>query len=235
MAKPLKEYHFAWLSSHPERTTDWLRFMLKAGFDIHHLDGDHGNNDPKNLVLIEHRDHMRLHGASSGFARELEVVKERRKKLFLEEGKLAYETAEAIINAASYVSGVWITAGKQSGLGGRTFRRAELWARTNGLKWPLVNSNIRHQSGMIREIEVSKRRRQERFLSEGKLAYETALVVLQTATFASGIWVETGRKSGLGHKAQCRAELWAKANDLEWPLWRPGTVGWALKQQAKGA
>jgi hypothetical protein len=154
MAKPLKEYHFAWLSSHPERTTDWLRFMLKAGFDIHHLDGDHGNNDPKNLVLIEHRDHMRLHGASSGFGREL---------------------------------------------------------------------------------EVSKRRRQERFLSEGKLAYETALVVLQTATFASGIWVETGRKSGLGHKAQCRAALWAKANDLEWPLWRPGTVGWALKQQAKGA
>lgn len=32
------------------------------GFDVHHLDGDHGNNDPANLVLIEHSDHMMLHG-----------------------------------------------------------------------------------------------------------------------------------------------------------------------------
>lgn len=36
--------------------------MLRDGFDVHHLDGDHSNDDPANLALIEHTDHMRLHG-----------------------------------------------------------------------------------------------------------------------------------------------------------------------------
>lgn len=34
---------------------------LGEGFDVHHIDGDHGNNCPLNLVLIEHTDHMALH------------------------------------------------------------------------------------------------------------------------------------------------------------------------------
>ena len=36
--------------------------MLYVGFDVHHMDGNHTNNDPSNLVLIEHGDHMMLHG-----------------------------------------------------------------------------------------------------------------------------------------------------------------------------
>ena len=36
--------------------------MAVEGFDVHHIDGDHDNNDPDNLVLIEHADHFRLHG-----------------------------------------------------------------------------------------------------------------------------------------------------------------------------
>jgi HNH endonuclease len=35
---------------------------FKDGDDIHHLNRDHDNNDPANLVLIEHTDHMMLHG-----------------------------------------------------------------------------------------------------------------------------------------------------------------------------
>lgn len=35
--------------------------MAHEGFDVHHLDGDHENNDPANLVLIEHTDHMMMH------------------------------------------------------------------------------------------------------------------------------------------------------------------------------
>jgi hypothetical protein len=58
----LKPYHVAWLSVHPDRSEEWLETRLSEGFDIHHLDGDHGNNDPTNLVLIEHGDHMMLHG-----------------------------------------------------------------------------------------------------------------------------------------------------------------------------
>jgi hypothetical protein len=56
------EYHVAWLSAHRHRSAKWLLRRLAEGFDIHHLDGDHENNDPDNLVLIEHSDHMRLHG-----------------------------------------------------------------------------------------------------------------------------------------------------------------------------
>ena len=55
-------YHFVWLESHAYRSEAWLADKLKDGFDMHHLDGDHENNDPKNLVLIECSDHMTLHG-----------------------------------------------------------------------------------------------------------------------------------------------------------------------------
>lgn len=59
----MKPYHYAWLMRHPERTSEWLKKKLKDGFDIHHLDGNHDNNTPYNLVLIECRDHMLVHGA----------------------------------------------------------------------------------------------------------------------------------------------------------------------------
>jgi hypothetical protein len=55
-------HHAAWLSVHPDRTEEWLADRLSDGFDIHHVDGDHGNNEPLNLVLMEAVDHMRMHG-----------------------------------------------------------------------------------------------------------------------------------------------------------------------------
>ncbi len=60
----MRPHHAAWLLNHPHRTAEWLEAMTREGFDIHHLDGDHENNDPDNLVLIEIGDHMRLHGMS---------------------------------------------------------------------------------------------------------------------------------------------------------------------------
>ena len=36
--------------------------MLANGFHIHHVDGDHSNNNPTNLVLMEGVDHTLLHG-----------------------------------------------------------------------------------------------------------------------------------------------------------------------------
>jgi hypothetical protein len=55
-------HHLAWLQAHPDRSAEWLAERLRDGFDVHHVDGDHQNNTPANLVLIEHIDHMRLHG-----------------------------------------------------------------------------------------------------------------------------------------------------------------------------
>lgn len=55
-------HHLAWLSVHPERSAQWLKRMLEEGFQVHHIDGDHSNDHPANLALIENVDHMRLHG-----------------------------------------------------------------------------------------------------------------------------------------------------------------------------
>lgn len=62
MTMELQPHHQAWLDAHPHRSEAWLRAMLAEGFDVHHMDGSRENNDPSNLVLIEHTDHMMLHG-----------------------------------------------------------------------------------------------------------------------------------------------------------------------------
>lgn len=58
----LLPHHQAWLDSRPDRTVVWLRDRLREGFHIHHIDGNHGNNDPRNLALVEGADHMKFHG-----------------------------------------------------------------------------------------------------------------------------------------------------------------------------
>ena len=60
--RELGPYRQAWLTAHPDRDREWLLRMAREGFDVHHVDGDHTNNMPDNLVLIDHADHMRLHG-----------------------------------------------------------------------------------------------------------------------------------------------------------------------------
>lgn len=65
MATRLKEYHRVWLASRPHRSEEWLLSRMKDGFDIHHLDGNHENNDSQNLCLIEHTDHMMLHNGGN--------------------------------------------------------------------------------------------------------------------------------------------------------------------------
>lgn len=59
--RSLETYHLAWLQSHLERDEAWLRAMLKDGFHIHHVDGNHSNDDAANLALMDGVDHMRLH------------------------------------------------------------------------------------------------------------------------------------------------------------------------------
>lgn len=76
----METYHLAWLTMHPNRNEEWLQEKLKEGFDVHHIDGNHGNNEPTNLVLIEHLDHMRLHGSVMGKGRMGFVSKKGKRK-----------------------------------------------------------------------------------------------------------------------------------------------------------
>ena len=57
----LKKSHKAWLKAHPQRSEAWLKERLADGFHIHHMDGNHFNNVPNNLVLMEKQDHQMLH------------------------------------------------------------------------------------------------------------------------------------------------------------------------------
>ncbi len=68
MGDRLKSYHYEWLRAHPSRTEGWLLERMADGFHIHHLDGDHENNDQKNLVLIEMADHLMLHNGGTRVA-----------------------------------------------------------------------------------------------------------------------------------------------------------------------
>jgi len=65
----MNSYHYAWLSVHPHRTEEWLADRLKDGFDVHHMDGDHSNDDPLNLILIDGADHMMLHNGKTRLSR----------------------------------------------------------------------------------------------------------------------------------------------------------------------
>lgn len=65
MTQSLKIHHVVWLENHPNRTKQWLLAQMADGFHIHHVDDNHKNNDPKNLVLIEGVDHYAcVHGYS---------------------------------------------------------------------------------------------------------------------------------------------------------------------------
>lgn len=140
----LKPYHIEWLSSHKDRSEEWLREKLKDGFDIHHLDGVHSHNSPENLVLIEHNDHMRLHGGGLfvRFDRLRETKLARLKHLEnerLDLGKTIYEmkistnlTWEGIDKE---INGKHIPLYRGKAGCAMTVKK---YALVNSLKWPLV-------------------------------------------------------------------------------------------------
>ncbi|MFY9771038.1 MAG: hypothetical protein WAK04_12490 [Xanthobacteraceae bacterium] len=45
MAKQLTDPQRAWLAGHRDRSAAWLHTCLWDGFEIHHIDGDHNNNE----------------------------------------------------------------------------------------------------------------------------------------------------------------------------------------------
>lgn len=75
----MREYHKIWLAAHPGRTEEWLKERIRDGFHVHHIDGDHENNDPANLVLIDGVDHGMIHGRKIDLRNEIKEGKERSK------------------------------------------------------------------------------------------------------------------------------------------------------------
>lgn len=147
----MKPHHFAWLKAHPERTQAWLEQALEQGFDVHHLDEDHENNDPENLVLMEHTDHFRLHwnwdervrpseayrlkGSGGRWFSDVELAEYIKAKL--SKGEQAYQLKQ------SFPDRTWKQVGQEIGYAGKknivmkTIAVAKQWALYHGKKWPL--------------------------------------------------------------------------------------------------
>jgi len=122
----VKKYHEKWLECHSHRTEEWLKDRLKDGFDIHHVDGNHHNNDPSNLVLIECSDHMMMHGC--GIAKRVlryKTYEKRRPDLeYLSRGQASY-------NRRLRKWDKWSEIGKSNMLA------AKVWAKSSGMPWPI--------------------------------------------------------------------------------------------------
>lgn len=142
----MRDYHYIWLDHHQNRTEDWLRERLEDGFDIHHADGDHSNNEPSNLVLIEATDHMRLHGSS--LFRLLGNAKAEKKRQRLDLGGIAYDmkdsaTSWTVIGSSLYPDSLQPQAVARTA--------AKDYAATNGLPFPKPDSAA--QGGRRRKVE----------------------------------------------------------------------------------
>lgn len=37
--------------------------ILRKGYDVHHIDGNHGNNELQNLAVLTRREHMKIHSS----------------------------------------------------------------------------------------------------------------------------------------------------------------------------
>ncbi|MBX3547321.1 MAG: HNH endonuclease [Chelatococcus sp.] len=133
----LKSYHHAWLTTHPDRTAEWLQDKLREGFDVHHLDGNHLNNDAGNLVLIEHVDHMRLHGMRN--SNRLRMIQTRGRPR--SSGKWKTMTIGREAYNARTAGRTWVETGKFVGVRpSRAMSSAKVYAVAEGKPWPAARN-----------------------------------------------------------------------------------------------
>lgn len=136
----LMPHHVAWLFAHPERSPEWLKEHTRDGFDVHHIDGDHSNNDPNNLILTEHRDHFMLH-ASKRPTYIGQWTGPREKTLLI--GALARSSRPG---RTWFDVGLVCSRELKMDIGGpRAMFAAKIHAQHNNLEWPIQDSGWRNK------------------------------------------------------------------------------------------
>jgi len=135
VTKAMPKHHQAWLEAHPNRTQDWLFLMIEHGFHVHHIDGNPRNNDPKNLVLIEGADHMRLHGHDGFLASALTEKKRKDRSRRLKENADCYRA-----RVETFMT--WAEIGLHLNVRGAEARARE-HAKEVGVAWPVPRNACR--------------------------------------------------------------------------------------------
>lgn len=130
----METYHHVWLQQHPDRTENWLAERLGDGFAIHHIDGNHANDEPSNLVLIDAGDHWFIHSGLKPRLRRLPFHKlakypRRPRAATLAFGKIAYRCSQD--------GRTWTSIGTSHDVHFNTARNAAcVYAKYNKLPWP---------------------------------------------------------------------------------------------------
>ena len=124
----MKEHHKAYLSKQ-NMTEAFFKEALYNGFDIHHIDGDHDNNEPDNLIMIYSSDHMLLHGVKKfkGRGNGVWMSQEEIDALKATQGETAYKLRLTGL--------MWKQIDEQ--LGKSTMHLAKFYAQHNNLEWPI--------------------------------------------------------------------------------------------------
>lgn len=148
VARRLREWgahHRAWLGAHPERSEEWLADRLRDGFDVHHVDGDHGNNDPSNLILVEHRDHMMLH---SGGRPSKNLALSRGKRYTADLGEKAYQLRCETDWVWQEITD-WLAEESGGASSAKVMGDAREYAKRANKPWPVPNKPKSHEQ-MVR-------------------------------------------------------------------------------------
>ncbi len=220
------EHHLVWLRSHPHRSHKWLKERLSDGFDVHHIDGDHSNNNPDNLVLIEHVDHMRLHGMSNSIGRIRSSMSGPRKST-LERGQAAYQMIVKIVEEDPLLNSPWQAVELALSIKRSVARSsARTYALHNDLPWPVVfTGRVAQKKAEARSSDKDYRENTRRSVCKKSLYY-LARQKFSRPSAGQRIWADVAEHFEIGRSdAFSMTKAYAIKNGLDWPLRRSGNQG----------
>jgi hypothetical protein len=190
---------------------------LSEGFDLHHIDGNHANNDPLNLVLIYHPDHMMLHGRdvrTLGIRRLQGDRDQRKQRLAL--GKQIYEER---VRSREVWRVLWGALGDEAAASRddamrRAYEVARAYAFHAQKPWPIPASAGPSPNRLTQE-QVQKR------IAEGKVLYDMRAStgdkwrVVWARAFPERVYKAFHKD---GSKAMNLARLYAESEGRPWPI-----------------
>ncbi len=132
----------AWLTKHPNVSQQWLVGAQSEGFELHHIDCNHDNDSPDNILLIFGRDHKYIHGISSSFglmankSRDAWICKRESDYIRIKLGEKGYTLRQSGMKWPDVGIALGY-AGRRGQQGGSAANATRQYAKYNKLTWPI--------------------------------------------------------------------------------------------------